>query len=221
MTPAAGILAAEIRASGPIPFRRFMEVALYHPEHGYYRRAAGRDPFGKEGDFFTAEQVQPVFGILIASTIRALFDSLGSPPGFTVVELGAGRREMANAFSEWNYVPVDIDSGALPERFTGIVFSNEFFDALPVDSVICKEGIFHEQLVGFRNNEFVWETGAPVSEESNAYLRRYFPPAEDGRVYEVGLEALWWQVKWRDKCALLSSFRCSHMAEPPWLRDRK
>ena len=45
MTPAGELLAAEIRRNGPIPFRRFMEVALYHPEHGYYRRA--RDPFGK------------------------------------------------------------------------------------------------------------------------------------------------------------------------------
>lgn len=192
MTPAAEILAAEIRASGPIPFRRFMEAALYHPEHGYYRRAAGRDPFGKEGDFFTAEQVQPVFGILISSAIRELYHSLGSPREFTVIELGAGRREMAPAFAEWNYLPIDIDSGALPEHFTGVVFSNEFFDALPVDPVIYKEGAFREQLVAFHDNAFVWQTGGAVSEESDAYLRRYFPAPEEGRVYEVSLESLHW-----------------------------
>jgi SAM-dependent MidA family methyltransferase len=71
MTPAGELLAREIRAAGPVPFRRFMEVALYHPEHGYYR--GPRDPFGKEGDFFTAEQIQPVFGILVAARIRQLF----------------------------------------------------------------------------------------------------------------------------------------------------
>ena len=48
MTPAGETLAAEIGRGGPVTFRRFMEVALYHPEHGYYRRA--RDPFGKHGD---------------------------------------------------------------------------------------------------------------------------------------------------------------------------
>ena len=112
MTPAGEVLAAEIRRDGPISFRRFMEVALYHPEHGYYRRP--RDPFGKHGDFFTAEQFQPVFGILIAARIRQLFRDMGEPADFTVVELGAGRGEMADAFSEWRYVPVDIDSGALP-----------------------------------------------------------------------------------------------------------
>src|SRR5437763_4771297 len=98
MTPAGELLADEIRRDGPMPFRRFMEVALYHPEHGYYRRTA--DPFGKEGDFFTAEQIQPVFGILIASRMRDLYHAMGSPGDFSVVGLGAGRRERAEGFAE-------------------------------------------------------------------------------------------------------------------------
>src|SRR5690242_16793189 len=103
MSPAAALLTEEIRRDGPGSFRRFMEVALYHPEHGYYRRT--RDPFGKAGDFYTAEQIQPVFGILMAARIRQLYRGMGEPADFTVVELGAGRREMAAAFSEWRYVP--------------------------------------------------------------------------------------------------------------------
>ena len=63
MTKAGDLLIDEIKSSGPIPFRRFMDVALYHPEAGYYRRAA--DPFGRDGDFYTAEQIQPVFGLLM------------------------------------------------------------------------------------------------------------------------------------------------------------
>src|SRR5882762_2266474 len=51
VTPLAEILREEIGRSGPISFHRFMEAALYHPKHGYYRRP-DRDPFGKEGDFF-------------------------------------------------------------------------------------------------------------------------------------------------------------------------
>lgn len=190
MTPAGEVLAGEIRRTGPISFRRFMEVALYHPELGYYRRA--RDPFGKDGDFYTAEQIQPVFGILIAARIRQLYEAMGRPPDFSVVELGAGRREMAGAFSEWNYVAIDIDSGDLPGRFTGVVFSNEFFDALPVEAAVFREGAFREQLVDLDGDRFTWVSGGEVRGEVSAYLGRYFPEPEEGRCYEANLEALAW-----------------------------
>ena len=190
MTPAAEILAAEIRRNGPIPFRRFMDVALYHPEYGYYRR--GRDPFGKAGDFYTAEQIQPVFGLLMAAQIRGLYREMGEPRDFTVVELGAGRREMSDAFSEWNYVALDIDSNEMPDSFTGVVFSNEFFDALPVDAVIFHEGAYREQLVALAGEQFHWQTGEPVGDAAEDYLRRFFPAPEEGRWYEVNLEALVW-----------------------------
>jgi SAM-dependent MidA family methyltransferase len=190
VTPAGELLAAEIRRNGPIAFRRFMDVALYHPQHGYYRRAL--DPFGKHGDFFTAEQIQPVFGILIASQIRQLYLQMGQPRDFTVVELGAGRREMAKAFSEWNYVPVDIDSGAMPEHFAGVIFSNEFFDALPVDAVVYRNGAFYEQRVALADGAFTWHTGEVVGAGAERYLRRYYLPPEEGSWYEVNLEALAW-----------------------------
>ncbi len=190
MTPAGELLAAEIRRGGPMTFRRFMQVALYDPEHGYYRRA--QDPFGKAGDFFTAEQIQPVFGILMAAQVRHLYRQMGEPRDFTVVELGAGRREMAGAFAEWNYVPVDIDSGAMPENFIGVVFSNEFFDALPVDAAVYCDGAFHEQRVALADGEFRWHTGEVVGEAAERYLRRYYLPPQEGSWYEVNLEALAW-----------------------------
>ncbi len=190
MTAAGALLADEIRRHGPVTFRRFMEVALYHPEHGYYRRT--RDPFGKAGDFFTAEQIQPVFGILMAARIRQLYGDMGEPRDFTVVELGAGRREMADAFSRWRYVPVEIEGGDLPEQFRGVVFCNEFFDALPVDTAVYQDGAFREQLVAREAGHFVWVTGGAVRAEVDAYLRRYFPPPKEGRRYEANLAALAW-----------------------------
>ena len=190
MTPVSEILASEIRRDGPISFARFMETALYHPEHGYYRHP--RDPFGKEGDFFTAEQIQPVFGVLIAQYIRRLFHAMGEPEDFTVVELGAGRGEMAEAFSEWRYVPVEAGhSGALTPA-PGVIFSNEFFDALPVDVATFCDGVFREQRVAFDGGRFVWHTDERVSPAMEDYLRRYFPPPEEGRWYEANLEALAW-----------------------------
>jgi SAM-dependent MidA family methyltransferase len=190
MTDAGELLASEIGRDGPITFRRFMEVALYDPEHGYYRRA--RDPFGKAGDFFTAEQIQPVFGILMAAQVRHLFRQMGEPREFTVVELGAGRREMAEAFAEWNYVPVDIDCGAMPENFVGVVFSNEFFDALPVEVAVYRDGAFREQRVALQDGVFQWHTGEVVGEAAENYLRRYYLPPQEGWWYEVNLDALAW-----------------------------
>ncbi len=193
MTPAGEVLAAEIARHGPVPFHRFMEVALYHPEHGYYRR--GRDPFGKQGDFYTAEQIQPVFGILMAAFIRQLYRKMDEPHNFSVIELGAGRSEMADAFAEWQYCPVDIASGQLPGRLTGVVFSNEFFDALPVHVAVYRDGAFLEQRVALKQDAFVWQTGGPVAAEVDEYLRSHFPPPEQGRWYEANLDALRWMER--------------------------
>jgi len=167
-----------------------MQLALYHPEYGYYRRA--RDPFGKAGDFYTAAQLQPVFGVLIAARVRALWDELGRPPDFTVVDLGAGRGEMREAFSDWRYVPVDVDRGALPDHFTGVVFANEFFDALPVDAAVCRAGGFHQMLVGWNGERFAWVEGGTVTPEAAAYVERYLAPSEEGDLVEINLEALAW-----------------------------
>lgn len=190
MTPAAELLAAEIARSGPMPFPQFMETALYHPVHGYYRRA--RDPFGKGGDFYTAEQIQPVFGILIAARIRQLYRAMGEPADFAVVELGAGRREMAEAFSEWRYIPIDIDSDEFPADFHGVVFSNEFFDALPVDVAVYRGGAFRRQCVAMHDDRFVWREDGDISPDASDYLRAYFPAPQEGNWYEVNLPALAW-----------------------------
>ena len=190
MTPAAELLAAEIVRSGPVPFPQFMETALYHPVHGYYRQP--RDPFGKAGDFYTAEQIQPVFGILIAARLRQLYRAMGEPSDFTVVELGAGRCEMAEAFSEWRYLPIDIDSGDFPADFRGVVFSNEFFDALPVDVAVYRGGAFRRQCVAMHDDRFVWHEDGDLSPAAHEYLRGYFPAPQEGNWYEVNLPALTW-----------------------------
>lgn len=128
-----------------------MEAALYHPEHGYYRRK--RDPFGKDGDFFTAAQLQPAFGELV----RGALARLDSPKA--VLDLGAGRGEMRESFPEWEYRALDYGD-ALPDRFRGVVFANELFDALP-----CRAfGESGESPVDWRDGRFVF-TIPPVREE--------------------------------------------------------
>ena len=182
MTELARLLAAKIEQDGPIGFDEFMEQALYHPELGYYRHA--RDPFGRSGDFYTAEQLQPVFGILMAQFVRQLAQTAADSADFTVVELGPGRQEMAEAFAEWRYVPVEI-GGEMPQAIRGVVFSNEFFDALPVKAVKYSRGAFREQCVTFSESRFRWTEGEAVPENTEAWLRNYHQPPQEGCWYEM------------------------------------
>ena len=83
----AEIIRAEIDANGPIPFARFMELALYHPRHGYY--AGGRANIGRRGDFFTNVSVGPLFGKLLAAQFAEIWEKLERPRDFKIVEQGA------------------------------------------------------------------------------------------------------------------------------------
>ena len=65
-----------------------MELALYHPEHGYYMAAARRP--GRGGDFLTAPELHPFFGLTLARQVRECWERLGRPAPFTVLEYGAG-----------------------------------------------------------------------------------------------------------------------------------
>lgn len=173
MTPAGEILANEIREHGSVEFSRFMEVALYHPEHGYYVTA--RDPFGKEGDFYTASQLQPVFGRLIASALRQCRATLGEPLGFTVVEWGAGREEMAPSLSEFAYFAVDIERRHAPLQFEGVVFSNELFDALPVDVARFRGGVACRMHVALEEGRFLWREAGPLPPVWQDYAASLLP----------------------------------------------
>ena len=75
---------AEINAYGKITFARFMELALYG-QNGYYstRKSA-------TSDYSTSPQAHPAFGSLIANNLMHMWEKLGSPDQFRVVEIGAG-----------------------------------------------------------------------------------------------------------------------------------
>jgi SAM-dependent MidA family methyltransferase len=82
-----------IRREGPISFERFMKQALYHPELGYY--SSGRCAIGRRGDYFTSVSVGPLFGRLVAGQFAEIWDSLGRPNDFRIVEQGAHQGQFA------------------------------------------------------------------------------------------------------------------------------
>ena len=160
----AQIIADEIRADGPMPFRRFMELALYHPRLGYY--VGQRDPFGTGGDFYTNAQLQPVFGRLLAQQVDLWRQELGCPEEFSVLEVGPGRGEIGTQVRECipgiDWTGVDYGDPWPGRPLTGVVLCNEFFDALPVDSVERTSDGWRLRGVDLRGDRFCWQTLGPV-----------------------------------------------------------
>jgi SAM-dependent MidA family methyltransferase len=87
------LMREEIRQNGSISFARFMQQALYHPDHGFY--ASGRARLGRAGDYFTNVSVGPAFGQLLSRQFAEAWKFLGEPEDFVIVEQGAHEGEFA------------------------------------------------------------------------------------------------------------------------------
>jgi SAM-dependent MidA family methyltransferase len=97
------LLVAEIRArlerEGRMTFRDFMEMALYHPLHGYYR--SPREKMGRSGDYLTSPEVHPLFGHMVGRQLAEMWGVMGSPARFDVLEMGAGNGLLARDILLW------------------------------------------------------------------------------------------------------------------------
>lgn len=89
----AEIIRDTIRRRGPVTFEWFMEQALYHPALGYY--SSGRCAIGRRGDYFTNVSVGPLFGRLLGPQFTEMWESLGRPEDFAIVEQGAHHGDFA------------------------------------------------------------------------------------------------------------------------------
>src|SRR3989304_1015715 len=96
-TPLTDDLIERIARAGPLTFAAFMEACLYHPEHGYYTR---RVPAPGPRDYVTSPEVGPLFGRLLAWQLQEMWERMGQPTGFDLVECGAGRGALAGAILE-------------------------------------------------------------------------------------------------------------------------
>jgi SAM-dependent MidA family methyltransferase len=86
------IIERELADEGRITFARFMELALYCPNFGYYERP-GKPP-GRQGDFYTSVSVGSLFGILLAAQFAEWLAALPANGG-QIVEAGAHDGQLA------------------------------------------------------------------------------------------------------------------------------
>ena len=181
-----------------------MDAALYHPQFGYY--SSSRNPLGREGDFYTSVDLDPVFGKLLARRFTAMAGGVSVPAdSFTIVELGAGRGLLARDILHTQKFPYRIleRSAAMRERqrevlqgldvewieelpkdLTGCVFSNEFFDALPVHRVVRRNGVLREI---YLNEDFVEVEGDPQPGVD--------APVGEGNLADISIDAREWVAR--------------------------
>jgi SAM-dependent MidA family methyltransferase len=90
---------ARIRDEGPITFRDFMAMALYEPRLGYY--CSGRETMGRDGDYLTSPEVSPIFGVMVGRQLREMWEIMGSPARWDIVEVGAGNGTLCRDVLGW------------------------------------------------------------------------------------------------------------------------
>jgi SAM-dependent MidA family methyltransferase len=156
--PLAAILAARIRAGGPIPFAEFMRECLYHSEHGYYSRAGAR----RLGDYYTSVDVHAIFGRLLARQLAEMWELLGSPRSFLAVESGAGvgrlaanvldfaARELPEFYAATEYIAVECSAARRAEhaaRLTSHFAARRVSTATKIPAAIPAGCIFSNELL--------------------------------------------------------------------------
>lgn len=172
-------------AGGWISFARYMQLALYAPELGYY--TGGSHKLGADGDFITAPEATPLFGECIATQLAEV---LPQTEGI-LIEAGAGSGALAvsilRALERLDCLPARYDIlevspslmqrqqerlaaqaphllarvrwlQAPPERFSGVLLANEVLDAMPVHRLICADGEVREDGVALdAAGQFCWQ----------------------------------------------------------------
>lgn len=83
----------KIQSEGPISFETFMDMALYEPSLGYYMKDSAT--IGRVGDFYTSPHLHSIFGAMLGRQMEEMWEWMGSPPVFCVVEMGAGMGYLA------------------------------------------------------------------------------------------------------------------------------
>ena len=86
-------IADQIKTEGPISFETFMSLALYDPEFGYYTRPSAM--IGRAGDFYTSPHLHMIFGMMIGRQLEEMWEVMGRPDRFEIVEMGAGMGYLA------------------------------------------------------------------------------------------------------------------------------
>jgi SAM-dependent MidA family methyltransferase len=217
----AAIAAAVDDAGGALPFRDFMQLALYHPTLGYY--TSRRYVIGRSADYVTSPELTPLFGAMLGRQLREMWERLDRPQSFDAVEAGPGTGILARDVLAWaarsapdfaaalRYTLVETSPtlaerqratlaaegfeaesrDSLPSGVTGCIFSNELLDAMPVHRVAVEDGALREVYVTRDGDGFAEELRDPHRDVTAYFEALSLLPGEGCRA-EVNVEAPRW-----------------------------
>ena len=200
---------SEISEYGCISFARFMDLALYHPDGGFYTQAY-RKPYTE--DFYTSPVTHPSFGALITLQIFHFWEILGSPKNFIILEIGSGRGELADViehtsrqlpndfYTSIEYIKFDklLDPNLelnqkFPQQITGCILSNELLDSFPVHRFEITNDGPKEICVTVDKNDRLVETLSEITETNMiSYIKLFGNGLNIGSQGEVNLELKKW-----------------------------
>ena len=159
-----------------LPFRDFVELALYHPDLGYYAQRAQ-----PETDYITSPRLSPLFGATLGGLIREFSNRAGSETS-TVVDIGCGDGSLIHSLylerertTGLRYYGVDRSLARLrpevrdqpglhfvrgldevPRSGSHLILANELFDALPFARLVQRDEHLHELWVTDREGNLDW-----------------------------------------------------------------
>ena len=178
-----------------MPFRDWMEAALYDPEFGYYARTDSKR-WGREGDYRTSAERSELFAATFARYFARLYDELGQPEEWTIVEGGAGdgtfakrvlralEEQYPGVFAATRYLPLEVSSGDFYPSDPCLYFSNELLDAFPVHRV-TREGELYVTLDA--SDGFAWTVGPHSTPRLAEFLDEHSIELAPNQTIEINL----------------------------------
>jgi len=228
------IRAAITAGGGFLPFRDYMQIAMYAPGLGYY--VAGTRKFGAGGDFVTGPELTSLFGhalaVDVAATLAATNEreivELGAGSGRLLVELAAIRPDLRLVgidlrtrptdlpeHVEWAQDLWDVRYGCWTSGEAGTVLDQdepvmiiccEWLDDLPCPVVARQADGWREVII---SDDGMEQPGPRLESEELAWADRWWPGGERA---EIGLtrDRAWADlvklIKKRGGCALMIDY---------------
>lgn len=193
MTGLAKKITERIHAHGPISFADYMAIALYDEVSGFFMQPHRGPGSGEVSDFVTSPEMSPMFGAMLARHAGQLWEAMGRPVRFDVVEAGGGRGSLAEAFVDaaasepWSdalryrlvdrihqagpglpgelSTRIEVGSGGLEGPINGLIFANELLDNIPERLWHFDGDVWRELLVGLNGDDMCMVDGLPADVE--------------------------------------------------------